>query len=359
MIGDDSPLLITGSSGLIGSEAVRFFAARGRRVVGVDNNGRQEFFGERGDTRPTLAALRREVPNFQHIDADVRDRDAIARLIQRLRPAAIVHAAGQPSHDLAKSRPFDDFDVNAVGTLNLLEAARQHAPESPFVFLSTNKVYGDAPNEKPLADYPTRWDYANEEDCEGIDESCRIDASMHSLFGVSKAAADLAVQEYGRAFGLPTVCFRAGCMTGPQHAGVELHGFLSYLVKCAVERRTYTIFGYLGKQVRDQLHAHDVCTAIEAWLERPTSGAVYNLGGGRESHGSVLECIEMIGAALGRDVQYEYDSTARAGDHICYVSDMARFRRDHPEWRLTRRLPDMIEEMVRLESDRFAGSEAA
>lgn len=349
-------MLVTGSSGLIGSEAVRYFAEAGTRVVGVDNNGREDFFGPTGDTRPTLAALRRDVPGFEHKDIDVRDRDAVLRLIKDLRPDAIIHAAGQPSHDLAKSRPFDDFETNAVGTLNLLEAARRWASNSPFVFLSTNKVYGDAPNERPLRETPTRFDYASEEDSLGIDESCRIDSSMHSLFGVSKASADLLVQEYGRAFGLPTVCFRAGCMSGPQHAGVELHGFLSYLAKSAVEDREYTIFGYKGKQVRDQIHAHDVCSAIEAWIENPAPAAVYNLGGGRESHASVLECIHSLSRILGRNVRYRYDETARAGDHICYVSDMRRFQRDFPNWSLTRRLPDMLQELVEAELARSAHS---
>jgi len=350
-------LLITGSSGLIGSEAVRYFAGRGHRVVGVDNNGRQDFFGPKGDTRPTLAALLRDVPGFEHQELDVRDRSAVLSLLDAVRPDALIHAAGQPSHDLAKSRPFDDFETNAVGTLNLLEGARRSTPDAPFVFLSTNKVYGDAPNERPLRETPTRWEYADAEDAQGIDESCRIDASMHSLFGVSKASADLLVQEYGRAFDLPTVCFRAGCMSGPQHAGVELHGFLSYLAKSAVEDREYTIFGYKGKQVRDQIHAHDVCTAIEAWLERPAPGAVYNLGGGRESHGSVLECIHSLGRLLGRNVRFRYDETARSGDHICYVSDMGRFQRDFPEWSLTRRLPDMLEELVEAELARAAAGQ--
>ncbi len=344
-----STILITGSSGLIGSEAVGYFAGRGYRVVGVDNNARKDFFGPQGDTEPTRQRLLRSVSNFEHVDLDIRDQDGVMRLLSEVRPAAIIHAAGQPSHDLAKSRPFDDFHTNAVGTLNLLEAARRAVGSSPFVFLSTNKVYGDAPNEIPLVEQPTRWEYAREEDLQGVDESCRIDSSMHSLFGVSKAAADLLVQEYGRAFDLPTVCFRAGCMSGPQHAGVELHGFLSHLVKTAVNDSVYTIFGYGGKQVRDQIHAHDVCTAIEAWIERPSCGAVYNLGGGRESHGSVLECIQMLSELLGREVRYAYDDQARAGDHIFYVSDMSRFKRDFPDWELTRFLPDMLAELVKKE----------
>ncbi len=344
-------LLVTGSSGLIGSASVRHFAALGWRVVGVDNNSRQDFFGPGGDTRPTLAALQRDVESFEHVELDVRNRAGLARLVQRVRPQAIVHCAAQPSHDLARHRPYDDFETNALGTLNLLEAARAGCPDSPFVFLSTNKVYGDAPNERPLLDLPTRFDYARPEDHHGISEECRIDRSMHSLFGASKAAADLMVQEYGRCFGMPTVCFRAGCMTGPSHAGVELHGFLSYLVKSAVRGREYTIIGHGGKQVRDQIHAHDVGTAIEAWLEKPSAGAVYNLGGGRACHGSVLECLDLVDSLLGRTTPRRHEPRARAGDHQCYLSDTRRFEADHPRWRLTRTLPQLIEEMVRAEVD--------
>ena len=347
----NAPILITGSSGLIGSEAVRFFAGRGARVVGLDNNARRDFFGPGGDTSANLAALLAEVEHYDHRALDIRDRSGVARTVRELRPSAVIHCAAQPSHDLAKKRPFDDFDTNAVGTLNLLEAVREHAPEAPFVFLSTNKVYGDAPNELPLVELGSRYEYARGKDRFGVDEDCRVDASMHSLFGVSKAAADLMVQEYGRYFGLATVCFRAGCMSGPRHAGVELHGFLSWLVKTAATGGTYTIIGHGGKQVRDQIHAFDVCTAIEAWLRRPRPGAVYNLGGGRESNGSVIECLAMVGELLERPVPHVYDGRARAGDHICYVSDTRRFRADHENWELTRWLPDMLEEMVRAEVD--------
>lgn len=345
----NAPLLVTGSSGLIGGEAVRFFAARGKRVVGLDNNARRDFFGPAGDTLQNLAALQREVPGFEHEHIDIRDRAGVWELVRRLRPEAIIHCAGQPSHDLAAKRPYDDFDTNAVGTLNLLEAARRCCPDAPFVFLSTNKVYGDAPNEIPLVERETRFDFANPEDQHGIDETCRIDASLHSLFGASKAAADLLVQEYGRYFEMPTVCLRAGCMTGPRHAGVKLHGFLSYLVKTAVAGEEYTVIGHGGKQVRDQIHAYDVCRAIEAWLERPRAGAVYNLGGGRTSHASVLECIGMIEVLLGQAVPLTFEETPRAGDHICYISDLRRFRSDHPDWDITIPLPRMIEEMVRAE----------
>jgi CDP-paratose 2-epimerase len=266
------------------------------------------------------------------------------------RISAVIHCAAQPSHDLAKDRPFDDFDVNATGTLNLLEAARRYCPEAPFVFMSTNKVYGDVPNELPLVELPTRWDYADPAHYQGIDETMRIDQSKHSLFGASKAAADLMVQEYGRYFNMPTACFRGGCLTGPHHSGVELHGFLSFLVKTALRGKTFTIFGYKGKQVRDQIHSLDVVRAFEAFIAAPRAGEVYNLGGGRESNASILECFAMIEAASERKVSWRYDEKNREGDHICYISDMAKFRAHYPAWSLTRRVPDIIDEMVRFEA---------
>jgi len=264
--------LVTGSSGLIGSEAVSFLDERGWEVHGVDNNMRRDFFGEHGDTTWNLERLRRTTRRFSHNDLEVRDRFAMAALVRERRPDLVVHAAAQPSHDLAAQRPFDDFEVNAVGTLNLLEAVRAGAPESPFVFLSTNKVYGDMPNELPLVELETRWDYADAAHREGIDESCRIDASTHSLMGASKAAADLLVQEYGRYFEMPTVSFRGGCFTGPNHSGAELHGFLAYLARAVRDGLTYRIFGHKGKQVRDNIHSYDVCTAILAFAERPSCG---------------------------------------------------------------------------------------
>src|SRR4051794_9418398 len=318
--------LVTGSSGLIGSETASYLDARGWRVHGVDNNMRRDFFGPDGDTTPNLARLRATTRRFEHHELDVRDREGIARLVAETRPSLIVHAAAQPSHDLAARRPFDDFDVNAGGTLNLLEAARASAPEAPFVLLSTNKVYGDAPNELPLVELETRWDYADAEQREGIDESMRIDATMHSLFGASKVAADVLVQEYGRYFGIPTVCFRGGCLTGPNHSGAELHGFLAYMARAAKEERTYRIFGYRGKQVRDNLHSADVCGAIAAFAERPSSGAVYNLGGGRENSVSLLEALARFEDLLGREIATEYVEEARQGDHVCYISDLRRFR---------------------------------
>ena len=338
--------LITGSSGLIGSEAVEFLDARGWRVHGVDNNMRADFFGAGGDTTGNLARLRGVAARFEHHALDIRDRDGVRRLVAETRPELVVHAAAQPSHDLAASRPFDDFDVNAVGTLNMLEAVRQEAPAATFAFLSTNKVYGDAPNEIPLVELPTRWDYADPAYAGGIGESMRIDATMHSLFGASKAAADLLVQEYGRYFGMATVCFRGGCLTGPNHAGVELHGFLSYLARAVREGRPYRVFGYKGKQVRDNIHAHDVCRAIMAFHEQPRAGAVYNLGGGRGNSVSMLEAIARFEELIGRTLAWEYVDEPRRGDHICYISDLSRFRADHPGWELEYDLEALLAEVA-------------
>jgi len=341
--------LVTGSSGLIGSEAVSFLDERGWSVHGVDNNMRRDFFGEHGDTTWNLERLRNSTRRFEHHDVDIRDRETMLRLVDEVKPDLIIHAAAQPSHDLAASRPFDDFDVNAVGTLNLLEAARRSCPESPFAFLSTNKVYGDAPNELPLVELETRWDYADPAQKDGIDETCRIDATMHSLFGASKVAADVLVQEYGRYFGMPTVCFRGGCLTGPHHSGAELHGFLAYIARAIRERRTYRIFGYKGKQVRDNIHSYDVCTAIMAFHERPVPGAVYNLGGGRANSISVLEAIHRLEELLGRKLEREYVEEARLGDHICYISDLGRFRSDFPEWEVTISLEQILSQLAEAE----------
>jgi CDP-paratose 2-epimerase len=338
--------LVTGSSGLVGSEAVAFLDARGWAVHGVDNNLRREFFGPDGDTSGNLRRLLRVTSHFTHHDLDVRDRLRLRELVEACRPDLIVHCAAQPSHDLARDRTTEDFHVNAVGTLNLLEAARHACPESPFVFLSTNKVYGDAPNEKPFVELPTRWDYAEPADREGIDETCRVDASLHSLFGVSKLAADLLVQEYGRSFGMPTVCFRGGCLTGPHQAGAELHGFLAYLARAVREDRGYRIYGYKGKQVRDNIHAYDVCTAILAFYEAPRAAAVYNLGGGRANSVSVLEAIARLESLTGHRLRTEYVEAPRLGDHRCYISDLRRFRRDYAGWELTRTLDDILRELA-------------
>jgi CDP-paratose 2-epimerase len=289
---------------------------------------------------------------FTHHDLDIRDRAAIDALLRANRPELVIHCAAQPSHDLAKDRPFEDFEINAVGTLSLLEAARGHCPETPFVFMSTNKVYGDAPNEKPVVEQPTRWEYADPADVEGIDESCRLDRSLHTLFGASKLAADILVQEYGRYFNMPTVCFRAGCLTGPNHAGAELHGFLAYLARAVKEGRVYRIFGYRGKQVRDNCHASDVCTACLAFYEHPGRAAVYNLGGGRANSVSVIEAIAAFEDRLGRRLTVEYVEEPRVGDHVCYISDLRRLRADYPQWRITRSIGEIIGELAGAGSSR-------
>ena len=339
-------VLVTGSSGLIGSEAAAFFDHRGWEVHGVDNNMRRDFFGPDGDTSWNLARLRGVTTHFTHYPLDIRDRAAMADLVGRLRPALVIHAAAQPSHDLAKDRPFDDFDVNAGGTLNLLEAVRRSCPESPFIFMSTNKVYGDAPNELPLVELDTRWDYARPEDVHGIAESCRIDACLHSLFGASKVAADTMVQEYGRYFGIPTVCYRGGCLTGPNHSSAELHGFLAYLARCVRDGRPYRVYGYKGKQVRDNIHSYDVCTAFLAFYEAPRVAAVYNLGGGRENSVSVVEAVARFEELIGKKLAYEYIDQNRVGDHICYISDLRRLKADYPGWGLTRSLDDILRELA-------------
>lgn len=340
-------VLITGSSGLIGSELVAFFDRRATSVVGIDNNMRADFFGSEGDTRWNLERLCNATSHFRHHDLDVRDRTKIEQLFREEGPFdLIVHCAAQPSHDLAATRPFDDFDVNATGTLNLLEATRRVCPEAVFIFMSTNKVYGDAPNELPLKELPSRWDYARSEDYEGISEDMRIDRSKHSIFGASKAAADLMTQEYGRYFDMRTTALRGGCLTGPNHSGVELHGFLSYLVKVQLQGRTYKIFGYKGKQVRDNIHSYDVACAIEAIYRNPRCGAVYNLGGGRANSCSILEAFDRVAQLTGKTMQYEYLDKNRAGDHVCYISDLTRLKTDCPEWNLTKSLDDIFLEIV-------------
>jgi CDP-paratose 2-epimerase len=340
-------ILVTGSSGLIGSAVCRYFAAEGWGVHGVDNNARAFFFGPGGDTRWNQYRLQAELAQFTHHELDVRDRQGVLDLVQALRPDGIVHAAAQPSHDLAAQMPFEDFDTNAAGTLNLLEATRRHAPEAAFVSMSTNKVYGDAPNELALVELPTRWDYARPEDAGGIAESMRIDQSKHSLFGASKVAADVMVQEYGRYFGMKSCCLRGGCLTGPSHAGVELHGFLSYLVRCNLEGKLYRIYGYKGKQVRDNIHAYDVARFIHAFVEAPRCGEVYNLGGGRANSCSILEAFAFAEAVSGRKMVAEYVDQPREGDHICYISDLAKARSHYPDWDITRSLPDIFTEIHR------------
>ncbi len=347
-------VLVTGSSGLIGSEVCAHFAAQGFCVHGLDNNQRAVFFGPEGDTRWNQHRLLRELRGFQHHEVDIRDRPAVLALVASIAPDAIVHAAAQPSHDRAAAIPFDDFDTNAVGTLNLLEAARRACPASPFVHLSTNKVYGDGPNRIPLVERETRWEFDDPAYCEGIPETFPIDQSKHSLFGASKLAADVMVQEYGRYFGMPTCCLRGGCLTGPNHSGVELHGFLSYLVRCNLEGREYRIFGYKGKQVRDNIHSVDVARFIHAFVRNPRYAAVYNLGGGRENSCSILEAFTLIEGMTGHPQRHVYVDEPRVGDHICYYSDLRKMRADYPEWEITKSLEQTMAEIVGASQRRYA-----
>ncbi|OLE96853.1 MAG: NAD-dependent epimerase, partial [Cyanobacteria bacterium 13_1_20CM_4_61_6] len=305
-----------------------------------------EFFGPAGDTLWNLQRLKDSTKRFTCAALDIRDRSAIEEFFRTQRFDLIVHCAAQPSHDKARDIPLLDFEVNALGTINLLEATRQHCREAVFVFLSTNKVYGDAPNELPLKELAARYDYERAEDYAGIDETCRIDRTLHSLFGASKAAADLVAQEYGRYFQMNVGVFRGGCLTGPSHSGVELHGFLSYLVKVALTGGTYNVFGYKGKQVRDNIHSHDVVRAIEEFAANPQPGEVYNLGGGRENSVSILEAMARIEALTGRKLEWRYVEEARKGDHICYISNMAKFKQQYPKWKITRGIDTILEEIA-------------
>jgi CDP-paratose 2-epimerase len=342
-------VLVTGSSGLVGSEAVAHFDRHGHEVVGVDNNMRRIFFGPAGDTLWNQERLKNATKRFTHADLDIRDQAAIEELFRSHRFELIVHCAAQPSHDKAREIPLLDFEVNALGTIRILEATRQHCPDAVFVFLSTNKVYGDAPNEVPLVELETRYDYVRAEDYDGIDEKCRIDRTLHSLFGASKASADLVAQEYGRYFGMKVGVFRGGCLTGPSHSGVELHGFLSYLVKVALRGGTYSVFGYKGKQVRDNIHSYDVVRAIEEFAANPRPGEVYNLGGGRQNSISMLEAIGQVEQLTGRKLDWRYVDEARKGDHICYISNVSKFKSHYPNWTVTRDLMVILEEIVALQ----------
>ena len=346
-------LLVTGSSGLIGSEVCIHFARLGWEIHGVDNNQRAVFFGPQGDTRWNQGRLSEELGNsFVHHEIDIRDRAGVLALLREVRPDAIVHTAAQPSHDRAAAIPFDDFDTNAVGTLNLLESTRQSCPTAPFVHMSTNKVYGDRPNTIALTELETRWDYADPAYADGITEEFSIDQSKHSLFGASKVAADVMVQEYGRYFGLPTCCLRGGCLTGPNHTGVELHGFLSYLVKCNLEGRESKVFGYKGKQVRDNIHSHDVARFIEEFIKAPRIAEVYNIGGGRPNSCSIWEAFKLVEKFSGKKMIYEYVDENRSGDHICYLSNLSKMRAHYPEWDITVSLEETIRQMVEASSRR-------
>jgi len=342
-------LLITGSSGLIGSEVCHYFSRElGYEIHGVDNNQRAVFFGPQGDTRWNQQRLQSDLggEGFVHHEIDIRDRQGVLDLIAQVKPDAIVHAAAQPSHDRAAAIPFDDFDTNAVGTLNMLEAARQACPESPFVHMSTNKVYGDRPNTIALKELETRWDYEDPAYVHGIAEDFSIDQSKHSLFGASKVAADVMVQEYGRYFGMPTCALRGGCLTGPNHSGVELHGFLSYLVKCNLEGKEYRVFGYQGKQVRDNIHSLDVARFMAAFVQAPRVAEVYNLGGGKENSCSILEAFSIAEKFSGKKQVYTYVDENRIGDHICYYSDLRKMKAHYPGWDITQSLEETIRQIV-------------
>lgn len=338
-------LLVTGSSGLIGSEVVDYFSTLGWQVHGVDNNMRADFFGAQGDTRWNQQRLTDKHHGFRHHELDIRDRKAVFSSLELLKPDVVIHTAAQPSHDLAASRPFDDFDTNAVGTLNMLEATRANSPEAVFIHMSTNKVYGDRPNTIELKELDTRWDYDDPTYANGITEEFSIDQSKHSLFGASKVAADVMVQEYGRYFGMKTCALRGGCLTGPNHSGVELHGFLSYLIKCNLAGRLYKVFGYKGKQVRDNIHSLDVVRFMHAFIENPRCGEVYNIGGGRSNSVSILEAFDRIAAISGKPMKWEYVEKNREGDHICYISDLTKLKAHYPSWDISVNLTNIFTEI--------------
>jgi CDP-paratose 2-epimerase len=351
-----SVALITGSAGLIGSEAVRFFAQLGMDVVGIDNDMRKVFFGEEASTTWNQQRLQEEVKNYKHFDIDIRDTAEIDKLFQNYGNAIdlIIHTAAQPSHDWAARDPFVDFSVNANGTLNLLQATRTYTPESPFIFTSTNKVYGDLPNFLPLLEQEKRWEIDPTHSYNaGIPEDMSIDQSKHSLFGASKVAADVLVQEYGRYFGMKTVCFRGGCLTGPNHSGTQLHGFLAYLMKCNMTGTPYTIFGYQGKQVRDNIHSSDLIAAFYEFYQDSGSADVYNIGGGRESNCSMLEAIEICQEITGQAMNYSYTDVNRSGDHIWYISDLSKFKGRYPNWSIRYDVTQILKEIYHSNLERW------
>src|SRR5437660_4194580 len=343
-------IVVSGSAGLIGSETVKRFAGEGAGVIGIDNDMREKFFGAEASTKKIRDDLIANVRGYEHHDLDIRDAAAVNELFKQHRGAidAVVHTASQPSHDWAARDPQTDFTVNANGTLNLLEAARQFSPEAPFVFTSTNKVYGDTPNRLPLRELPTRWEIEPGHEYQpGISETMSIDYSKHSLFGASKAAADILVQEYGRYFGMPTVSFRGGCLTGPAHAGTELHGFLSYLMICTVTKRLYRVLGYKGKQVRDNIHSFDLVEAFAEFIRAPRAGEVYNIGGSRHCNCSMLEAIELCEQISGHKLRWEYDEKHRVGDHIWWISDIQKFQKHYPDWKFRYDLPEIFNQIYR------------
>ncbi|WP_288239500.1 NAD-dependent epimerase/dehydratase family protein [uncultured Prochlorococcus sp.] len=338
----ENTILVTGSSGLIGSEVSSFFCERNYKVYGIDNNMREVFFGKKGSTKVNLKRLEKKFQNFSNYNIDIRDRKSIDDLVKSLKPKVIVHTAAQPSHDKASEIPFLDFEVNALGTLNLLEAVRKYCKDTPFIHLSTNKVYGDTPNKMELKELATRWEYRDYLFKRGIDEKCSIDQSTHSLFGVSKVSSDLLVQEYGRYFQIPTCCLRGGCLTGPSHSGVQLHGFLNYLIRCNLLSKEYTIFGYKGKQVRDNIHSYDVANFIYLFSKDPKISAVYNIGGGYENSISILEAISKIEEISGLKMNFKYSDQSRIGDHICYYSNLDKIKSDFPKWNISKSLDDIF-----------------
>lgn len=342
-------ILVTGAGGLIGSSAVEHFASQDHRVIGIENNSRQLFFGPQGAITNNLQRLQKNFANFENYEIDITEKNKVAQVFAREKIDVVIHCAAQPSHDKAAEFPMVDFNVNAYGTLVLLENFRLFAEKGVFIHMSTNKVYGDGPNHIPMRESELRYDFKPSEYELGINENFSIDNSLHSIFGASKVAADVMAQEYGKYFGLNVGIFRGGCLTGPNHAGVELHGFLSYLVKCVVREKPYTIFGYKGKQVRDQIHNRDVMKAFDFFIEKPRAGEVYNLGGGRLNSASVIECVNLIEKLSGKSLGYTYSDQARRGDHICYYTDMSKFKRDYPGFKIEFSLEQICSEMIEVE----------
>jgi len=357
-----SVAIITGSAGLIGSEAARHFALEGMQIVGIDNDMRSAFFGADATTKPNVARLQAELTAYTHNDCDIRDAEAIDRIFARYGSeiGLVIHTAAQPSHDWAVRAPTVDFAVNAVGTLNVLEATRKYCPDAVFIFTSTNKVYGDRPNSLPLIEQELRWEIAADHQyASGIDESMSIDATLHSLFGASKVSADILVQEYGRYFGMKTACFRGGCLTGPNHSGTQLHGFLSYLMKCTLTGAPYTVFGYKGKQVRDNIHSHDLIRAFAVFHAAPRSGEVYNIGGGRFSNCSMLEAIQLSQEIAGRELEWSYREDNRIGDHIWWISDISHFQDHFPDFKLEYDVPAILQEIAAAGREKWLAPEVA
>ncbi len=358
-----SVVVVTGAGGLVGSEASRYFANRGLDVVGIDNDLRQYFFGQDASTRWQIDRLSGELGNrFAHHDLDIRDASAVDGLFQHYGNAIslIIHAAAQPSHDWAAREPKTDFSINATGTLNLLEATRQHCPHTVFIFTSTNKVYGDRPNQLPLVELETRWEIPDDHEySDGVPECMSIDQCLHSLFGASKVAADLLVQEYGRYFGIRTACFRGGCLTGPNHSGAQLHGFLAYLIKCAATKTKYTVYGYDGKQVRDNIHSSDLIRCFDAFFQDPRVAEVYNIGGGRHSNGSILEAIDICEELVGAEVIWDYSNASRVGDHKWWISDCSRFESHYPDWNLSYGFDEICREIYEANAERWTHASTA